>query len=392
MNKFLPEKIKETFTKLALSGKAIGEEPYIVGGFIRDWLMNLPIEEIKDIDIISRYGKTEELIYDFVTRYGLGEPKKYDYTGTQTIFFKNYKLEFQSSDNPNVHFPIEEELQKMGIENTFLNKNIYERDFTINTLCYDTVNNTIIDLTGYGIEDLTNKILRTPINAEAAIFFNPLIILRGFRFLIEFDLKFDPEYHKAMIAGLELLPKAVEDRDTRFVNSIIRDTFSYDEEKADTLYRKYGIYDLIDMPKDLMDKKIKTDMGIKYLAKYDILYKIAENKKNVQILIDKEDLSENEIVNNIQKLASYLYLDNQINIETEFNSMSTQEKLFSLENIKETIASIRDNNIVALGQSGNFLYERYRRRKEYRDRKRREDKRDRINKLKTWHDLQNRLR
>lgn len=391
MNNF-PEEIKETFSKLALSGKSVGDEPYIVGGFIRDWLMNHPIEKIKDIDIISRYGKTEEIIYDFVTRYGLGEPKLYDYTGTQTIFFKNYKLEFQSSDNPNVHFPIEEELEKMGIENSFLNKNIYERDFTINTICYDVINNKIIDLTGYGIDDLINKTLRTPINAEAAIFFNPLIILRGLRFLIEFNLKFDPEYHQAMLAGLELLPKAVEDRDTRFVNSIIRETFSHNEKKADELYRKYGIYDLIDMPKDLMDKKIKSDMGIKYIAKYDTLYKVSEAENKVKIVMDIEDVFENENMENLQKLAAHLYINNIISNNTEFVLASSEEKLFSIENIKETLANFKNNKIVAIAQSGNFLYERYRRRKEYRDRKRREDKRDRINKLKTWHDLQNKLR
>lgn len=382
----LTTELKEIFSNLALSGSVVGDPPYIVGGFVRDYLLDLSLEEIKDLDVISKYGKTEELINDFVTSNGLGEPKLFEYTGTKTVFFKNFKVEFQSATNSNVHYPIEEEMKKAGIEVNYLNKNIYERDFTVNSICYDVSNGKIFDLTGYGISDLNNKLLRTPINPDAAIGFNPLIILRGFRFMCEFGFSMEEEYSRAVKRGVHLLTEATKTRDKRFLNKIIRDTFSFNKRVADQLYREYNIYNLIEMPKDIMEDKIKSDMGIKYIAKYDTLYKVSNN--NLHIIKDYIDLVDNDQVDGVRKLAALLYINNIIDEKTKISFSDSGDYSFNFEDIEKKLNLIENNKMVSYAQMSNMIYERYKRRKEYRDRKRREEKRDRINKMKFWREFQ----
>lgn len=383
----LPDNVKNIFAKLAESGRAVGDRPLIIGGFVRDWLYGLPIDEIFDFDVITENGNIDGIINDFVTRFGLGQPVEYEYTGTKTIFLDGHKIEFQSPINENVHFPIEDELIRMGIEVNFLNKNIYERDFTINTICLDVIDKKILDVTGYGVDDLLkNRILRTPIDAKKAVEFNPLIVLRGFRFMLEFDLKPESSYARVIPYGVKLLSRVTEERSDRFIKSIVRDIFSYDEDRADEIFRHYGLYDIIPIPSDIMERKVKNDMGIKYLASYDIIHKIAGDK--VILALDFDDLYNKEVQRNIKKLASKLFINDQIKINTPFIISGQQNMLFSIENIKEAFDVLQKNKLTTFAQTGNFLYDRYKRRKEYRDRKRREKKRDRINKLKMWRNFQ----
>jgi tRNA nucleotidyltransferase/poly(A) polymerase len=383
------QELKEIMQNLAMSGNAVGDRPLIVGGFVRDWLTGTSPDEIRDIDVISEQGKMEAIIHDFATRFGLGEPLEYDYTGTKTIFLSGYKVEFQSVENENVHFPIEQVLQDMGVEVNALNKNIYERDFTVNTLCYDVIGKEILDITGMGKDDLLNKkILRTPIPPQHAITFNPLIILRGFRFALEFGLTLDKEYEKLIPYGIELLPMAINKRSDKFVKKIVEDIFANNEDVADQLFRQYGLYDVVPIPETIMEEKVKSDMGLKYIALNDTLYdykRLGENE--VHLVLDSSDLFDFDVQKDIKKLASKMYLMGLIDEAAEFFVQDQKKSAFSLRNIKEVFALIENNKILALAQSGNFLYDRYRRRKEYRDRKRREEKRDRIGKIKMWHDF-----
>lgn len=65
----------------------------------------------------------------------------------------------------------------------------YRRDLTINSLFYNLEQNTIEDLTGQGLEDLQNKVARTPLPHFQTFLDDPLRILRTVRFAARFDLQ-----------------------------------------------------------------------------------------------------------------------------------------------------------------------------------------------------------
>lgn len=388
----LPENISRAFDKLAESGRKVGDAPLVVGGFVRDWIAGIPLEDINDVDVISEFGKINELLIDLTKRYGLGQPYQYEYSGTYSLMIDNFLFEFQSPENPHVHFPIEEELAKMGIENTYLNKNIYERDFTVNTLCYDVIEKEFLDITGYGIDDLLyNKIIRTTIDPQKAISFNPLITLRIFRLMTEFELEPEPELEKLIPYGVELIPEACKQRSEIFVRNVIADIFSYDYDKADKLFKKYGLYNKnIPIPKDIFDRAVKRDMGIKYIsvANNDCLY---DSSNDILTIIhdDDEIRASSSLQNKIKIAVSSLYLQSVIDKNTQI--LSLNNKIGTIEHIAKMHASEMTNNY-KIAYNNTHMYERIKRRKEYRQRKRREERRDRIEKIKFWKNFQNKIK
>ena len=69
----------------------------------------------------------------------------------------------------------------------------YRRDFTVNSLFYNLQSKQIEDWTGKGIDDMTNKIMRTPLDPNVTFRDDPLRLLRAVRFAVrcEFDLADD---------------------------------------------------------------------------------------------------------------------------------------------------------------------------------------------------------
>ena len=390
----LNKDITAAFEKLAESGKAVGDKPYIVGGFVRDWIYGLELEDVNDFDVISELGKTDEIIEDMAMRFGLGAPVEYGYTGTKKLIIEGYTFEFQSANNPHVHFPIEPDLEAMGIEVNYFNKNIYERDFTIDTLCYDVIEKKIVDLTGNGVEDLVdNHLLRTPIDPRKAIEYNPFIILRGFRLCLEFGLQPEEKYKQLIPYGVQLLPKAIEERSEKFAKGIIRDIFEYDFDKATELFAFYGLYNVLPVPKDILDKKVKNDMGIKFQAENLFSLEVNDAEKTIRVGFTTSDLNEPEKMEALQRAIADMYLHEAINEEYQL-IMLGQEKGFCM--VAELGAMIKkactkDWYRIVVAQTNIHLYDRFQRREEYRNRKRREQKRDRIGKFKSWRDFRSKI-
>jgi len=383
----LPQNLVDAFQKLAQSGKAVGDYPLIVGGFVRDWLLGVPVEDIQDFDVISREGKMEAILQDFSKRFGLGEPIVYEYTGTKKIVCNGYNFEFQSIDNPHVHFPIEGEMQRLGIPITFLYKNIYERDFTIDTMCYDVINEKFLDVTGQGYDDLIkNKVIRTPIPARSAIEFNPFIILRMMRFQLEFELEPTEDLKKEIPYGIGLLPQATADRSERFVENLVRDIFDIDNEKADAMFKKYKLYDTIPIPHEIFDHSIKRQMGIKYMAASNVLCSLDKTANKLQLCLAYQDLLNTDIKNNLQQALASLYIQDLIDSTTAIDLLDSQ--LGTVSTVKDHLYLEDTKSWYKTAYNNTHMYERIQRRKEYRNRKRREQRRDRISKIKSWKDFQ----
>ena len=165
---------------------------YIVGGFVRDYLLEI---ESNDIDICT--NATPKDIKEIFKDDCL--PSE-DY-GSVTVVIKGisyeittFRQEIGYSDNrhPNEIKYID------SLENDLL-----RRDFTINTICMDKDGN-IIDHLG-GKTDLDNKIIKTVGNSMDKFNEDSLRILRAIRFATILDFSLDLEVYEAIKNTKELL-------------------------------------------------------------------------------------------------------------------------------------------------------------------------------------------
>ena len=182
----IEEKLK-TLDFLPLATKTADElnsKVFLVGGFVRDILLN---REQADIDFLI-VGDVYKFVEKFAEKLKVKNISVFRNYGTAHFKYNDYDFEFvgarkesydRKSRKPNV------------FEGTF-EDDIRRRDFTINALAV-AINKSEFGLVyDYfnGLEDLKNKILRTPLDPFATFDDDPLRILRAFRFASQ--LQFAP--------------------------------------------------------------------------------------------------------------------------------------------------------------------------------------------------------
>lgn len=165
-----------------------GYEAYIVGGFVRDYLLN---RKSNDIDICTNaLPKTIQSLFGNSSAngcYGSYNFKTNKYNYDITTYRKESNF---SGRNPT------------KIEYTSnLIEDLKRRDFTINAICMNT-KGKIIDLLN-GTEDIKKRVIRTIGKAEKRITEDPLRILRAIRFSCTLNFELDEELKQAILKHKE---------------------------------------------------------------------------------------------------------------------------------------------------------------------------------------------
>ena len=153
-----------------------GYKAYIVGGYVRDKILDI---ESNDIDIITN-AKPDELNKIF-------NKKCSNNYGCIILPYNGYEFEITTfrkefyKDNDRRPYKIE------YIND--LKEDLIRRDFTINSICIDK-NEDYIDLLS-GINDINNKVIRVISDSDKKIYDDPLRILRAIRFASIYDFDLD---------------------------------------------------------------------------------------------------------------------------------------------------------------------------------------------------------
>ncbi len=154
---------------------------YVAGGFVRD----LQLERSSDdIDIVVNLENGGQNLAFFLHEKGISTyPAIYKTFGTAKSDILGYSIEFvmtrKESYRKRCRFP--------SVDFGSLDEDVLRRDFTINSLLLNLKDNSIFDLTGKGIHDIRNKLIRT-IAAPSDVFIeDPLRILRAVRFAAQLD-------------------------------------------------------------------------------------------------------------------------------------------------------------------------------------------------------------
>ena len=176
-----------------ISKKYNTSKPFICGGVARDKFME-KLDNISDLDITTGDDSIKILGQEFniflkkkfLVKNTIGND------GHLSIFLKDLKIDFSSNFNaPN----IEKLLLSEGIvKPNNMQKEMFSRDFTCNSLLLSINLKHIYDPTGKGIKDINNKIIRCCTNPEFT--FNDISKTRAIRCMYissKLDFDIDPK-------------------------------------------------------------------------------------------------------------------------------------------------------------------------------------------------------
>lgn len=184
-----------------------GFQAYIVGGFVRDYLLSI---NSKDIDITT--NATPRELKEIFSDACLSND---DY-GSVTIMYKNIRFEITTYRQESTY---KDNRRPDSI--TYINDlvtDLKRRDFTINTICMDKKGKIIDPL--HGIEDLQSKIIKTIGNPIERFNEDVLRILRAVRFATTLHFSLDEQTQEAILHTKYLLNKLSMNRKKEELNKI----------------------------------------------------------------------------------------------------------------------------------------------------------------------------
>ncbi|MBD5225457.1 MAG: HD domain-containing protein [Bacteroidales bacterium] len=189
----LHEKIdRPVFHQVGEAADALGKECYVVGGYVRDLLLE---RHSKDIDFVT-VGSGIEVARKVAELMKGSHLAVYRNFGTAQVKNRRYELEFvgarKESYNRGSRKPI--------VEDGTLDDDISRRDFTINAmaLCVNSARfGELVDKFN-GQRDLADRVIRTPLDPDITFSDDPLRMMRAIRFATQLDFTILPETFEAI--------------------------------------------------------------------------------------------------------------------------------------------------------------------------------------------------
>lgn len=205
------------FTTVAQAAREIGVDTYVIGGFVRDYLLRR--EQPKDIDFVA-VGNGIKLA-QAVSKRMTQQPKVkvFKNFGTAMLPYGGLELEFVGARKESY----DRDSRKPVVEDGTLEDDQNRRDFTINSLAISLNENdygALLDPFN-GLEDLENRIIRTPQEPGITYSDDPLRMLRAIRFATQLDFEIELESLQAINEYKERIQIVSKERIVDELNKIL---------------------------------------------------------------------------------------------------------------------------------------------------------------------------
>ena len=203
------------FKKIAEAATLLNTDAYVIGGFVRDLLLDRPS---KDLDIVTS-GDGIELASKVAELLKIKKVSVFKTFGTAMFMYHDWQVEFvgarkesytSDSRNPQVLPGTIEDDQN-------------RRDFTINALAISLQEADFGQLIDpfHGVDDLNNKVLRTPLDPDITFADDPLRMMRAIRFAAQLDFRILPETLDAITRNASRISIISMERVSEELNKII---------------------------------------------------------------------------------------------------------------------------------------------------------------------------
>lgn len=207
----------EIFSVISKASKQIQIDSYVIGGFVRDFFLKRG--NAKDIDIVAIGSGIDLALATSKLLPNKPKVQVFKTYGTAMLRYKDIEIEFvgarkesysQDSRNPDV------------IEGT-LKDDQNRRDFTINALALSLNEANYGELLDpfNGIEDLKNKIIKTPLNPDTTYSDDPLRMMRAIRFASQLNFEIEKDSLSAISKNSKRLQIITRERIVDELNKIM---------------------------------------------------------------------------------------------------------------------------------------------------------------------------
>ena len=227
-------------TEIIAGLQEAGYEAYLVGGAVRDFLLQ---RQPKDYDI-STSATPEEVKKVFrknrVMIIGRRFRLVHFYHGQEIIEISTFRKKpepVSAAERPKKVQDAPENMIFRDNEFGTVQEDAERRDFTVNALFYDPVNDKLCDFTGKGVEDIKNGIVRAIGEPKVRFEEDPVRMLRALKLVGQYGFTMDPETEKALKESIELITLASDSRMTLEMEKILKNPYG---EKILEVFHQYG--------------------------------------------------------------------------------------------------------------------------------------------------------
>jgi poly(A) polymerase len=215
MNICLNDKIFETLSSVVTSEKV---KAYVIGGWVRDCILERNNPD-KDIDIVI-IGSGIDIARKAAKKIGSGI-KVSVFKSFGTAMFRNneYEIEFVGARKESY----DRKSRKPVVEDGTLEDDQKRRDFTINALAISINSETygeLLDPFG-GIEDIKNRIIRTPLDPDQTFSDDPLRMMRAIRFATQLNFVIEERTFNSIKKNAERIRIVSPERIVTELNKIL---------------------------------------------------------------------------------------------------------------------------------------------------------------------------
>ena len=222
------------FKEVATAANKLGVSTYLVGGFVRDKILKRPT---KDADIVCEgdgialakrsanqftpsprvnvfktFGTAQMVVTPSATRPENGDLALNDEVEKLELEFVGARKESYSTDS-----------RKPAVAPGTLDDDRMRRDFTINTLAISLNEHDFGELVDplNGLEDIHNKILRTPLAPDKTFSDDPLRMMRAVRFAAQLTFRIEDETFESIKRNANRMSIVSQERITDELNKIL---------------------------------------------------------------------------------------------------------------------------------------------------------------------------